>query len=88
MVRLRRGTDVDATFNLMLGERLRRLRYQHKLLLQDIDDMTGMRYDLLSRIERGETRISVFELMSLASIYEISVEKLLEGLWDYLEFSE
>jgi len=88
MVRLRRGTNVDAAFNLRLGERLRQLRYQHKLLLQDVDDMTGMRYDLLSRVERGETRVSVFELLSLASIYEISLEKLLEGLWEYLEFSE
>jgi transcriptional regulator with XRE-family HTH domain len=64
------------------------LRHQAGYLLEDVQDMIGIRYDLLSRIERGESRITILELMGLAIIYEVEFKELLEGLWEYLEVSE
>jgi transcriptional regulator with XRE-family HTH domain len=87
-VRISRGHERDRALNENLGNRLRSLRHQAGYLLEDVQDMIGIRYDLLSRIERGESRITILELMGLAIIYEVEFKELLEGLWEYLEVSE
>lgn len=87
-VSIRRRDNPDYDFNRMLGRRLRDLRHKARYLLQDVQDMTGIHYTLLSRIEMGESRITTFELLGLVTIYEANLEQLFEGLWDYLEVSE
>lgn len=88
VVNIRRKESRDYNFNRKLGARLKELRYAHKYKLQDVQDMTGIRYDLLSQIENGYSRITVMELLGLCVIYEITLDQLFEGLWDYLEVSE
>ena len=87
-MRIRRKKNFDETLNKKLGRKLRKLRFEAGYNLVDIQDMTGLSYDLLSRVERGESRITIFELMGLVVLYEITFEELLEGLWDCLEISE
>lgn len=88
VVNIRRKESVDRDFNINLGRRLRDLRYKYKYKLQDVQDMTGIRYDLLSQIENGYSRITVMEILGLCVIYEITLEDMFKGLWDYLEVSE
>lgn len=87
-LRIRRKKNFDEALNKQLGHRLRKLRTEAGYNLIDIQDMTGLSYDLLSRVERGESRITIFELMGLVVLYEITFEDLLEGLWEYLELSD
>lgn len=87
-VYIRRKDNSDFEFNRKLGQRLRDLRRKAGYYLQDVQDMTGMHYTLLSRVEMGDSRITIFELLGLASIYEANLDELFEGLWDYLEVSD
>jgi transcriptional regulator with XRE-family HTH domain len=88
VVNIRRKESRDYDFNRKLGQRLRELRYDHKYKLQDVQDMTGIRYDLLSQIENGWSRITVMELLGLCAIYEVTLDTMFEGLWEYLEVSD
>lgn len=88
VVNIRRKETRDYDFNRKFGQRLRDLRYEHKYKLQDVQDMTGIRYDLLSNIENGWSRITVMEMLGLCVIYELTLDQMFEGLWDYLEISE
>lgn len=88
VVNIRRKESRDREFNRKLGQRLRELRYENKYKLQDVQDMTGIRYDLLSNVESGWSRITVMEMLALCVIYEVTLDTLFEGLWEHLEISD
>lgn len=88
VVNIRRKDSRDRDFNKKLGQRLRELRWEHKYKLQDVQDMTGIRYDLLSQIENGWSRMTTMELLALCVIYEVTLETMFEGLWEFLEISD
>ena len=64
-----------------LGARLRRVRVQQKLSLQQAAAASGglLSASLLSAYERGERRVTVHRLQQLAALYRVGVDELLPG---------
>jgi transcriptional regulator with XRE-family HTH domain len=83
----RGGRKLDILFDIQLGIRLREIRKECRLSLQDVEDMTGMRFDHISRLERGESRVSTLEIMKFSNAYATPVMFFLEDFWDLVEVS-
>lgn len=62
-----------------IGERLRAIRRQKRLSLQEVEALSGKEFkaSVLGAYERGERAISVPRLMRLASVYAVPPEQLL-----------
>lgn len=69
----------DASYGLAVGERLRQIRRQKRLSLQDVEEMSDQEFkaSVLGAYERGERSISVPRLARLAGIYRVPVDQLL-----------
>ncbi len=67
------------TYAQRVGERLRNIRKQKGLSLQDVEAMSNQEFkaSVLGAYERGERSISVPRLHSLALFYEVPAEQLL-----------
>jgi hypothetical protein len=84
-VQIRRGSEAEHEFDHELGSYLRKLRLSRNMKLTEVHDLTNIRYDHLSRIERGESRLSVIELMKLSIVYNIDAQTILDDLWPLIE---
>jgi transcriptional regulator with XRE-family HTH domain len=75
--------DVDATgaYAGKVGTRLRAIRRQKRLSLQDVEAASGQEFkaSVLGAYERGERAISVPRLQRLARFYRVPVDQLLPG---------
>jgi transcriptional regulator with XRE-family HTH domain len=73
------GTDVPTTYSRKVGERLRAIRRQKRLSLQDVEASSGQEFkaSVLGAYERGERAISVPRLQRLARFYNVPVDQLL-----------
>jgi transcriptional regulator with XRE-family HTH domain len=60
-----------------LAESIRRKRESLGMNLVDVDEITGINRGSLSRMERGEQRITVNDLRRLAKAYKCTVDDLL-----------
>lgn len=62
-----------------VGERLRAIRRQKRLSLQDAEELSDQEFkaSVLGAYERGERAISVPRLHRLASVYQVPVDQLL-----------
>lgn len=62
-----------------LGERLRHIRQQQGLSLQDVEAASGeeIKASVLGAYERGERSVSVARLRVLADFYRVPIEQLL-----------
>jgi transcriptional regulator with XRE-family HTH domain len=69
----------DVAYSRRVGERLRAIRRQKKLSLQDVDEMsTGeFKASVVGAYERGERAISLPRLQRLADVYSVPVAQLL-----------
>lgn len=79
------GITNDDLYAQRVGERLRRIRRQKKLSLQDVEATSELEFkaSVLGAYERGERAISVPRLQRLARFYRVPVDQLLpfdEGL--------
>lgn len=61
-----------------VGERIKKLRKQHKHTLQDLGDKLNFNYSNLSKIERGERKPSLDLLEQIADLYNVSVSFILD----------
>lgn len=70
---------MSLTYAQRVGERLRNIRKQKGLSLQDVEVMSNhvFKASVLGAYERGERSISVPRLQKLASFYEVPSEQLL-----------
>ncbi len=70
---------MTATYAQRVGERLRNIRKQKGLSLQDVESMSDQSFkaSVLGAYERGERSISVPRLHKLATFYEVPAEQLL-----------
>lgn len=70
---------IKARYGRHVGERLRLIRRQKRLSLQDVEAMSALEFkaSVLGAYERGERAISVPRLHRLAKIYRIPVDQLL-----------
>jgi transcriptional regulator with XRE-family HTH domain len=64
-----------------VGERLRHIRRQKRLSLQEVESISGQEFkaSVLGAYERGERAISVPRLQRLARFYKVPVDQLLPG---------
>lgn len=60
-----------------IGEKLRRLREENELSLRQVAGMAGIDIAILSKMERGERRLTKEWVQKLAKIYKYDVEELL-----------
>jgi transcriptional regulator with XRE-family HTH domain len=68
-----------ADYARLVGERLRAIRRQKRLSLQEAEEMSGQEFkaSVLGAYERGERAISVPRLHRLAQVYQVPVDQLL-----------
>jgi transcriptional regulator with XRE-family HTH domain len=71
----------DHTYAVRVGQRLRAIRRQKRLSLQDVEAGSEQEFkaSVLGAYERGERAISVPRLQRLARFYAVPVDQLLPG---------
>jgi transcriptional regulator with XRE-family HTH domain len=71
--------EADAAYGKKVGERLRAIRRQKGLSLQEAEETSGQEFkaSVLGAYERGERAISVPRLQRLAVFYTVPVDQLL-----------
>ena len=69
----------DFTYAVKVGSRLRAIRKQKRLSLQEVEASSGQEFkaSVLGAYERGERAISVPRLQRLARFYNVPVDQLL-----------
>jgi transcriptional regulator with XRE-family HTH domain len=70
---------LSAEYNVRVGERLRAIRRQKKLSLQEVESISHEEFkaSVLGAYERGERSISLPRLRRLADFYDVPIEQLL-----------
>ena len=73
------GVDVPAAYGQKVGERLRLIRRQKRMSLQEVEASSSQEFkaSVLGAYERGERAISVPRLQRLARFYNVPVDQLL-----------
>jgi transcriptional regulator with XRE-family HTH domain len=73
------ATSVPASYSRKVGERLRAIRRQKRLSLQEVEAVSAQEFkaSVLGAYERGERAISVPRLQRLARFYNVPVDQLL-----------
>ncbi len=73
------GEATTTTYSRKVGERLRAIRRQKRLSLQDVEASSELEFkaSVLGAYERGERAISVPRLQRLARFYNVPVDQLL-----------
>lgn len=71
--------DVPSAFSQQVGERLRVIRKQKRLSLQEVEAQSNQEFkaSVLGAYERGERALSVPRLDRLAQFYTVPIEQLL-----------
>lgn len=71
----------DGRYSKAVGERLRHIRRQKRLSLQEVETISDHEFkaSVLGAYERGERAISVPRLQRLARFYKVPVDQLLPG---------
>ncbi|MEI7591689.1 MAG: transcriptional regulator [Actinomycetes bacterium] len=69
----------ESTYSSQVGDRLRAIRRQKRLSLQEVEATSGLEFkaSVLGAYERGERAISVPRLQRLARFYSVPVDQLL-----------
>lgn len=62
---------------ITIGLRIRRIRQQRLLSQQQLSQITNIQKSRLGRIERGETKLAVDELVAISKALNVKVEQLL-----------
>jgi transcriptional regulator with XRE-family HTH domain len=75
-------------FRQKSGRKLRAIRNQKGFTLRDVQDMTGINLCRISALERGEYTMSLIEAMKFTKVYNISMARIFEDLWDLIEVSD
>ncbi len=71
--------DAPSAYSRQVGERLRVIRKQKRLSLQEVEAQSGQEFkaSVLGAYERGERALSVPRLDRLAHFYNVPIEQLL-----------
>src|SRR3954467_14969129 len=89
------SAEMPPSYGRKVGERLRAIRRQKGLSLQDVEASSNQEFkaSVLGAYERGERAISVPRLQRLARVYSVPVDQLLpredgETTTDILDLTE
>ncbi|WP_420453312.1 transcriptional regulator [Ilumatobacter sp.] len=71
--------DAPSAYSQQVGDRLRAIRKQKRLSLQEVEAQSGQEFkaSVLGAYERGERALSVPRLDRLAQFYSVPIEQLL-----------
>jgi transcriptional regulator with XRE-family HTH domain len=75
----REAEDVDASFRIDVGGRIRILRTSHELSLRALAERSNLNFNTLSLIERGKTSPSVNTLQQIAAALQIPITAFFES---------
>lgn len=64
----------------LLGHKIRTLRVEKNLTMEELALESGMDYSQLSRIERGKINTSVYQIYTLAKVLEVSVHSIFKDI--------
>lgn len=69
----------EASYNQAVGRRLRAIRRQKRLSLQDVEELSSYEFkaSVLGAYERGERALSLPRMHRLAAVYGVPIEQLL-----------
>ena len=70
--------------NKLIGEQILKFRLKKNLFQKDLAQQVGISPNSLSRIERGDTQISINLLLKIANVLNIDVDILLRGNITYV----
>jgi transcriptional regulator with XRE-family HTH domain len=73
------GDGIAAETLVELGQRIRKLRHQRNLTLQQLGDATGLSPSMLSLVERGRTSPSIGSLVAVASALRVPLKALFDA---------
>ena len=62
-----------------IGARLRRLRKERRLTQSDLARQIGIQQSDLSRMEKGEYRVSLDNLFKILNVFDVEVTEFFEG---------
>jgi transcriptional regulator with XRE-family HTH domain len=64
-----------------LGHKIRTLRVQKNMTMEELALESGMDYSQLSRIERGKINTSVYQIYTLARVLEVPANSIFRDLF-------
>ena len=64
----------------LIGERIRKLRTDNQLTLENLAFKADMDYTQLSRIELGKINTSIFQIYKIANALQITASDILNAL--------
>ncbi len=69
----------------IVGAKIRKIRNEKGLSIQNLAYEIGIEYTQLSRIERGKINTSIFQLFVISRALQVNFSEIIEGL-DKIEF--
>lgn len=70
------GEEIRDVSLVSLGRRIRFLRQERRMTLQDLADATGLSSSMISLVERGRTSPSIGSLVVIASAFRVPIADL------------
>lgn len=67
----------EIAFYRLLGLNIKKAREQKKLLQKDLASLIGVSQSCLARIEIGESRAQVYDLVRIAKVFKIKLTELI-----------
>lgn len=65
---------------LVFGERLRQLRHDKLMTIEQVAEIAGLHPNYLSSVERGERNVSLFNIWRIASGLDLTAADLMDRL--------
>lgn len=76
-------TSSPSNIDKHIGIQLRKIRKKRNMTLSDVSLKIGISYQQVQKYEQAITKISASTLYKFAVLYEVNIERFLEGLPDY-----
>lgn len=73
----------DTFFNVKIGSRVKKLRIDKKMTQKELAEATMVSASSITRLEKGETMVSVFTIMEIARVFGVSVAELLSDTYTF-----
>ena len=71
---------IKAEIAKIVGAKIRKIRTQKGLTMEQLAFEIGIEYAQLSRIERGKINTSIFQIFLISRALEVEFEEIIEGL--------
>ena len=69
----------DTSFNVEIGKRVKKFRQRKKLTQRKLAELAMVSSSCITRLETGESMVSVFTLMEIANALDVSISEILDN---------